>query len=397
MSKHLTLSLLTLCSLLTLAPQSALAQQQPAAAEADIFAPLTEPLPAVSDPAAAQTPTQKAGKKTKLATQTQKPALPAPTGGTDLEQRLQLLEEQISDMQVSVGTMESLGRGRNGTAAPMAQPMPNGGETDIRVGRMESQLQGLNAQMAELANQLRALEAKLQGSGAQQPTARPVAPKQSGALTTVPNKQSALTGMLSEQSAAADTGFGQTYVQQDSTARDLPPADQAMAFDAPAATLPAVAAQARIRPIAPAAASAPNAPPLIAALAPPANDPQSAYDVAYGLILQQDYAGAEGAFHDYLDRFPQSPLASNAHYWYGQSFYARGEYKPAADAFLHGYKAYRTGQKAPDSLLKVGMALSRLGQKDMACSALTALDGEFPNAPVQVKHLAQTERERDGC
>ena len=140
-------------------------------------------------------------------------------------------------------------------------------------------------------------------------------------------------------------------------------------------------------------------PDQVAALAPeaPSADPQTAYDQAYSHILQQDYAGAEGAFRDYITRFPQAPLSSNANYWLGQSFYARGQYKPAADAFLRGYKSYRTGQKAPDSLLKVAMSLSRLGQKDMACSAFTALDGEFPNSSVQVKHLAQTERERTGC
>ena len=124
---------------------------------------------------------------------------------------------------------------------------------------------------------------------------------------------------------------------------------------------------------------------------------RQAYDFAYGHVLQQDYAGAELAFKDYLTRFPQTPLASNAQYWLGQSYYARGQYKPAADAFLSGYKTYRTGQKAPDSLLKVAMSLIRLGQKDTACSAFTALDTEFPNASAQIKHLAQTERDRAGC
>jgi TolA-binding protein len=72
-------------------------------------------------------------------------------------------------------------------------------------------------------------------------------------------------------------------------------------------------------------------------------------------------------------------------------------YKQAADAFLKGYKTFRTGQKAPDSLLKLGMTLARLGQKDSACSAFTALDGEFPNASTQIKRIAQSERERTGC
>ena len=48
----------------------------------------------------------------------------------------------------------------------------------------------------------------------------------------------------------------------------------------------------------------------------------------------------------------------------------RGQYKNAADAFLKGYKKYKSGDKAPDTLLKLGMSLAELGQKDAACSTL---------------------------
>ena len=396
MLKPLTLALLLAGGLSGLPLSPAAAQQPAPVSEADIFAPVAEPAAPAANPNATQNqvPAQKPAKKTKLAAQTQKPAATAPAAGGEVEQRLQQLEEQIADMQVSVGTMDSLGKGRAGSVAPVAS---GGGENDIRIGQLETQMQGLNAQLADLANQMRALEQRLQ-SGAVTPL-KSAAPRQTGAVTPAPGKPATATGMIGEQPAAADTGFGQTVVQPGAGGQDLPPLEETAALDPPIAQVPA--APARIHPLPPVAAqpqaSAPATTPQVASLTPPSNDPQTAYDLAYGLILQQDYNGAEAAFRDYLDRFAQSPLASNAHYWYGQSFYARGQYKPAADAFLRGYKAYRTGQKAPDSLLKVGMSLSRLGQKDLACSALTALDGEFPNAPAQVKHLAQTERERAGC
>ena len=385
MVKNLTLTLLLGAGLVAFACNPANAQQ--AAGEADIFAPVTDPNAAAPDP------NQKAGKKPKLVTAPQKPVAPATTiAGSEVEQRLQQLEEQIADIHVVVGTMESTGRGHPANAAAAT----GNGDLEVRIGRLEAQMQGLNSQMAELANEMRALDAKLQGAPAQLRT-QPAVPRQSGALAPAPSKPDAIGSLIGEQPAAADSSFGQTTVSQGgpddpaAMATDANGVAQGVTLDPVAAARQPAAAPPKLQQLAPQPTQ------QVAALPPPSNDPQVAYDQAYGLILQQDYAGAEAAYRDYVARFPQSPLASNAHYWLGQSYYARGQYKPAADAFLKGYKSFRTGQKAPDSLLKVAMSLSRLGQKDMACSAFTALDGEFPNASVQIKHLAQTERERTGC
>jgi tol-pal system protein YbgF len=371
-----TLACWTIVALAGLAATSAIAQQ----AE-DIFAPVTEPVPQV--PAADSNPAGKAAKPAQLPKKAtvavQRPAksdTPAqPTTNSDLDQRLNHIEEQLADMQVVTGTFQSMARSR--LAAPAGAGTQSAADTadlDERIGRLEALVQTLGGQVAELNAQLRAMGGKqgqlaplkpaagLQQQGQLQPSAGSAA------------RQNPLTSALVEQPANADTGFGQTAIT---------PGDAAGQQDATGAAQSVVPD-----------ASAPDT--QVAAL-PPANDPQSAYDQAYGLILQQDYAGAETAFRTYLARYPQSPLSSNAHYWLGQSYYARGQYKPAADIFLKGYRTYRAGQKAPDSLLKVAMSLSRLGQRDMACQAFTALDSEFPNASGQIKHLATTERERTGC
>ena len=364
MLKHLTLVLLLTGELIEFAP--GLAQAQQAAGETDVFAPV-----APDDGSTTSKPT----KRTKVAAtpvKSNKSDPSASAGSGDVDQRLQQIEEQLADMQVAVGTMESMGKGRPASAGPIA----SSSDVDVRVGRLEAQMQNLNAQLAQLANEMRAIDAKLQVEGASRQGLQAVPPKQSGALTVAPAKAAAASG---EQPALADTSFGKTTVSQGGQNDSPGNTTETMALEAPIQEPPSPGA------------------PQVAALAPASNDPQAAYDQAYGLVLQQDYSGAEAAFRDYVGRFPQSPLASNANYWLGQSFFARGQYKAAADAFLRGYKTYRTGQKAPDSLLKVAMSLSRLGQRDLACSAFTALDGEFPNASVQIKHLAQTERDRAGC
>ena len=80
-----------------------------------------------------------------------------------------------------------------------------------------------------------------------------------------------------------------------------------------------------------------------------------------------------------------------------KSYYVRGQYKQAADAFLNGYKKYKTGQKAPDTLLKLAMSLVELGQTDAACSTLSELKAAFPQAPPHVGEEAASWRKKTGC
>ena len=121
------------------------------------------------------------------------------------------------------------------------------------------------------------------------------------------------------------------------------------------------------------------------------------YETAYGYLMQRDYGAAQGAFEDFLSRYPQDSLAGNAQYWLGEAHFVRGEYKAAASSFLKGYQNYAGNARAADSLLKLAMSLDRLGQKDAACSSFGELSTRFPNAPENVKMRAKSERQRIGC
>lgn len=140
----------------------------------------------------------------------------------------------------------------------------------------------------------------------------------------------------------------------------------------------------------------PDMGPVSGGPAEPMNARES-YDQAYGLILRRDYTGAEQAFHTFLNRFGNDPLAGNAQYWLGESYYARGLYRDAADAFLAGYTKYKRSSKAPGSLFKLGMTLLKLNQKQAACSSFAEMNRKFPKAPKALKTRAARERKRAGC
>ena len=110
-----------------------------------------------------------------------------------------------------------------------------------------------------------------------------------------------------------------------------------------------------------------------------------------------DYGAAETAFRQLIASYPNDPLAGSAQYWIGESYYVRGQYKNAADAFLKGYKKYKASDKAPDTLLKLGMSLAELGQKDAACSTFGELAAKYPQAPEHILDQAKGERKKAGC
>ncbi len=124
---------------------------------------------------------------------------------------------------------------------------------------------------------------------------------------------------------------------------------------------------------------------------------RSDYNRAFDLIKQRKYGDAEIEFSAFLARYPKNALDGNAQYWLGETYFARKLYKKAADAFLRGYTRYRTSAKAPDSLLKLGITLARLNQKDAACSAFNEMRVEFPRAPRNTRDRVQKEQRRAGC
>ena len=128
-----------------------------------------------------------------------------------------------------------------------------------------------------------------------------------------------------------------------------------------------------------------------------ATSPKDAYDASIDLLKRGEFEAARVNFDKFLELYPNDQLAGNAQYWLGETYYVRGDYKQAADAFLKGYTTYEASPKAPDSLLKLGITLSALGQKEAACATMNELKRRFPSASQSVIQRAELEKQRAGC
>lgn len=129
----------------------------------------------------------------------------------------------------------------------------------------------------------------------------------------------------------------------------------------------------------------------------PDGEPRDQYIHAFGLLQAKRFAESEQAFKAFLELHPEHELAGNAQYWLGESHYVRQDYEAAASAFLTGYQKYRTSTKAPDNLLKLGITLVVLDQKQDACAVFNELTDRYPTASSSIKRRMQREKQKAGC
>ena len=140
----------------------------------------------------------------------------------------------------------------------------------------------------------------------------------------------------------------------------------------------------------------PNA--VISAYELPPGTPKSQYEYAVSLMLkQQNFSRAEKALMAFLEKHPQDDLASNAQYWLGETYYVRKNYQDAAFAFAEGYQRYPKSRKAPDSLVKLGMSLSRMNKREEACTAFSRFLSKYPKATDRLKARIDREWRQAKC
>lgn len=129
----------------------------------------------------------------------------------------------------------------------------------------------------------------------------------------------------------------------------------------------------------------------------PTGKPMEQYNYAYAFLNDGKYAEAQMAFSQFVKEHPKHQLSSNAQYWLGESYYARQMWPQALEAFFQGYQKYGDGPKGPDSLLKMALTLSSMGEKDEACVAFNELLDVYPNASTNIRKRLQTEKDRLKC
>ena len=305
------------------------------------------------------------------------PLVPARGQDRSTMERLDRVERDLNMLQRQV---------YRGGPAPMAGGDPGGAvNAEIRMDRMESQMRDLTGRVEEFMNQVERLRQRVDQVNGDVESRFSQAPPSPGGYASAgpPPPRTRGAGPSSRELPAEPPGVTGTLTPPEPLLR--PPGGP----NPLAGTLT------------PPGAGAPSE--LASAAAPPSGrlmpngSTSEQYNYAFGLLKQADYPAAETAFKAFVEQHPNDPMAGNAQYWLGETYYTRGRYAEAATAFAEGYKRYPKSSKAADELLKLGMSLGRANQKQNACVVLAQLDHDFPAPGAAIKERAATEKKKLGC
>jgi tol-pal system protein YbgF len=129
----------------------------------------------------------------------------------------------------------------------------------------------------------------------------------------------------------------------------------------------------------------------------PNESPKKQYEFATSFLKVGDYSTAERAFREFVQTNPEHDLAGNAQYWYAETFRIRQLYTDAASAYLEGYQKYPKGEKAPINLLKLGVSMVQIGEKDQGCKMINGVEKQYPKANQSVIQKAKYESKKFEC
>ena len=125
-------------------------------------------------------------------------------------------------------------------------------------------------------------------------------------------------------------------------------------------------------------------------------NPRADFDTAYASFAQKDFEQAEMGFRRFLQSNPRDQMVPEATFWLGETYLQRGRYREAAEQFLNVSADHPNAAKAPDAMLRLGMALNGMGARDRACAVFAELDRKYPQA-ANVRQGSEREQKRNKC
>jgi tol-pal system protein YbgF len=127
----------------------------------------------------------------------------------------------------------------------------------------------------------------------------------------------------------------------------------------------------------PSVIAAPAVPPKEASKTPVAS-PDEAYKMSYNLYSKGNIEEAQREFKRFLEVYPKSKYAENAHFWLGECYFSQKKYEDAILEYDEVIKKYPKGNKVPDALYRQGMAFLEMKDTTNAKLILREVIRRFP-------------------
>lgn len=106
---------------------------------------------------------------------------------------------------------------------------------------------------------------------------------------------------------------------------------------------------------------------------------QANFDAALREFGEGRHPQAISDFRQFLQMHPASPLASEAQYWLGESYYVVQDYDAARESFINLGVRYPNSERLPDALLRLGYVYEITGDINRAQEVLQKLLHVYPD------------------
>ncbi|HVN24239.1 MAG TPA: tol-pal system protein YbgF [Syntrophorhabdales bacterium] len=123
--------------------------------------------------------------------------------------------------------------------------------------------------------------------------------------------------------------------------------------------------------------SSPGVPPKKAPVAPQGNYDE-VYKRAFDAFQKGQYEDSIRAFSDFVQTYPDTPLAPNARYWMGEAYMNLKDPEKAIVSFQEVIDKYPNSEKAPRALLRQAEAFGALGDKKSSTTLLKRVVELYP-------------------
>ncbi|MBI5826417.1 MAG: tol-pal system protein YbgF [Deltaproteobacteria bacterium] len=111
-----------------------------------------------------------------------------------------------------------------------------------------------------------------------------------------------------------------------------------------------------------------------------AQTPDALYRKGHEFLAAGNLAGARMVFLKIADRFPDYVLVDNALYWAAETYYTERDFTRAIAGFKEVERKYPNRNKAPDAVLKIGLAYMETGDIERGREYLDKVMKKYPGS-----------------
>jgi tol-pal system protein YbgF len=90
----------------------------------------------------------------------------------------------------------------------------------------------------------------------------------------------------------------------------------------------------------------------------------------------------------FTEKHAAHPLAASAHFWIGEAYFRSRDFEHAAGEYQRAIDLAPTGERTPDALLRLGLALRSLRREDRAREVWARLMRDFPDSEAALRARA---------